>query len=116
MQANERVTFVTEGVEHILSTYDSIKGTKKLLLFTSSRKNGAYFRIHLCVSCTFCEKLEFLKCTNAYCGAWKFHYFDINQKHLKELFFMVFGQPKSTEAIASFDSIMKIIGRFYGAL
>ena len=38
IQANERVTIVTEGVEHILSRYDSIKGTKnKLLLFISTR-------------------------------------------------------------------------------
>ena len=32
VQANERVTFVTEGVEHILSRYDSIKGTKKVIV------------------------------------------------------------------------------------
>ena len=42
-----------------------------------------------------------------------FHYFDVNQKTLKELFFL---HLVSLNQRTIFDAIMKIIGRYYRAL
>ena len=48
--------------------------------------NGIYYRRYLFLSCEKCKLLKFLECTNEYCGPWKFHAFNVNQKTLEKLF------------------------------
>ena len=89
---NGRITFVTPGVNHFTSRYDSIKGTRKhycyLLL---PGKNGVYYRRYVCLSCHQCKNLNFLKCINSNCGTWKYQKFTLNQSTLKSLFKPYFG-------------------------
>ena len=50
-------------------------------------KRGVYCRRYICLSCDECRNLDFFNCSTEYCGPWKFHVFDSNQKTLKQLFF-----------------------------
>ena len=86
-QLDERITIVTPGVEHNLSRFDSIVNTKKSYCYLAiPGVNGIYYRRYLCMSCEKCKLLKFLECTNEYCGPWKFHAFNVNQKTLEKLF------------------------------
>ena len=84
---NERKTFVTPGVFHITSRYDSIlKMRKNYCYLLIPGANGVYFRWYICLSWENCKDLKFLKCSNLSCSAWKFQEFTLNQKTFKTYF------------------------------
>ena len=119
---HERITIVTPGVEHHYSRYESIPGTKKsddFLLIAGTV--GVYYRRYLCLSCVNCRNLEFLKCTNEYCGEWKFFSFDLNSGTIAKLLTPYFGEKNQLfrlkkEHVGGSKQIMKLIAKYYKLL
>ena len=67
-----RYTILTPSVEHKLSEFKSIKGTRSNYCYYS-RPNKKIFhkRRYLCgFQCKNCTDLDFLKCSNTSCGSW----------------------------------------------
>ena len=103
-----RRTIVTPPAEHYYSRYETIPGTKKAYAFLLiPGKYGVYYRRYICVSCNFCKKLDFLKCTNNYCGTWKFFAFDLNASTIYNFLVPIFPGKKKT------NKIIKLIRKYY---
>ena len=69
LSLRKRRTVYVDSVEHSLSIWDSVKGTKKCFCFLlDPEKEGVWYRRYSCFSCSECRQMEFLKCTNVYAG------------------------------------------------
>ena len=67
----KRRTVYVDSVEHSLSIWDSVKGTKKCFCFLlDPEKEGIWYLRYSCFSSSECRQIEFLKCTNVYAGKW----------------------------------------------
>ena len=65
LSLRKRHTVFVDSVEHSLSVWDSVKGTKKCFCFLlDPEKEGVWYRRYSCFSCSKCKELEFLDCTN----------------------------------------------------
>ena len=94
------------------------RNTKKSYCFLAiPGLNGIYFRRYLCLFGKNCKLLDFLACTNVYCGPWTFHHFNVNQKTLENLFEeTITPLLKNRCKKQTFKTIMKIIGKYYRLL
>ena len=69
---NERKTFVTLSVVHVLSEYESIKGVRSHYCYLILPNSPfIWFRRYTCTTCAKCREMDFLDCTNKRCGTWK---------------------------------------------
>ena len=57
-------------------------------------KRFEWYIRYICFSCSFCRALEFLKCTNKYCGEWKCFSFHVNSNSLSKLLSPYFGEKQ----------------------
>ena len=69
-RCRRRYTFVTEPIPiHTKSQYKSLPGsTKNHAYYILFGVNHIYYRRYVCVSCSQCANVCFLKCTNKYFG------------------------------------------------
>ena len=75
-------------------------------------------RLYICFSCSFCSALEFLKCTNTYCGERQFFSFYVNSNTLSKLLSPYFEEKqqvhKKKEKTRNVSkSITQIISKYY---
>ena len=75
----------------------------------------------LCLYCINCRKLEFLKCTNEYCGEWEFFSFDLNSSTISKLLTPYFCEKNQLfrlkkERVGGSKQIMKLIAKYYKLL
>ena len=109
-------------VEHIHSRYESILRTKKSYAFLLvPRTGGVWYRRYICLSCTSCRQLDFVKCTNTYCGKWTFCSFDVNSHTMKKLLVPYFGVKKQVfknkkECGSAANLVIKLISKYYKML
>ena len=95
MSLNKRHTVFVESVQHTLSIFDSVKGTKRCFCFLlDPEREGVWYRRYSCISCPKCKELDFLNCTNEYKGNWQFQPFYIQSSILYKLLDPYFG-PKT---------------------
>ena len=75
----KRTTLYTPGVNHKPSMHKSIPKTTSNHQFyiTPKQPNGVFMRRYWCKGCPPCSRLEFLKCKNINCGAWRYHEFQL---------------------------------------
>ena len=105
---------------NIYEFYNS--GTKKTYAFLLlPGTGGVHYRRYLCLSCSYCRNLEFLKCTNIYCGEWQFFSFDLNFSCITRLITPYFGEKNQLfrlkkERVAGSKQIMKLIAKYYKML
>ena len=94
----KRRTVYVDSVEHSLSIWDSVKGTKKCFCFLlDPKKEGVWYRRYSCFSCSECRQIEFLKCTNVYAGKWLFKKFEVQSSILFKLFDHNFGEERMVQ-------------------
>ena len=67
------------------------KGRISTIITQSTGTRGVYYRRYACVFCAKCQSLDFLNCTNEYCGPWKFKPFEIKSSNLVDLLEPIFG-------------------------
>ena len=95
LSLRKRHTVFVDSVEHSLSVWDSVKGTKKCFCFLlDPEKEGVWYRRYSCFSCSKCKELEFLDCTNKSAGKWAFKKFKIQSSILFKLFDPILGSLK----------------------
>ena len=75
----------------------------------------------LCLYCINCRKLEFLKCTNGYCGEWEFFSFDLNSSTISKLLTPYFCEKNQLfrlkkGRVGGSKQIMKLIAKYYKLL
>ena len=95
LSLRKRHTVFVDSVEHSLSVWDSVKGSKKCFCFLlDPEKEGVWYRRYSCFSCSKCKQLEFLNCTNKSAGKWSFKKFEIQSSILFKLFDPIFGESQ----------------------
>jgi hypothetical protein len=92
-----------------------------ILNVCKSGTGGVYYKRYLCLSCSYCRNLEFLKCTNIYCGKWQFFSFDLKLICITRLFTPYFGEKHQLfrlkkERLGGSKEIMNLVAKYYKIL
>ena len=113
----QRYTIVTLDVEHTVSEYVSIPGTRENYFYVMySDSDVVHYRRYFCTSCNSCLlNRDFLNCTNKSCGSWKNYTFTLKKKWADWLIISLIFQ--TTRLLTNFmrNCIIKILMAFtYG--